>query len=112
MEKESTTNKLQSYVDQFGKQQYRYEPEPHGFCVTPNSTCTMNYCDENGCSDRKRNNVELPTDPEWERYKEIREEEEQADPDLSAKTPTPFGHCPVPTDEEEIEQSWVRFGGL
>lgn len=27
---------------------------PHGFCVTPDSTCTMNYCDDNGCVDRKR----------------------------------------------------------
>lgn len=29
-------------------------PKPHGFCVTPNSNCTMNYCDDNGCQDRKR----------------------------------------------------------
>lgn len=26
----------------------------HGFCVNPNSTCTMNYCDDNGCVERKR----------------------------------------------------------
>lgn len=27
----------------------------NAFCVTPGSKCTMNYCDENGCQDRKRN---------------------------------------------------------
>lgn len=26
---------------------------PWGFCVTKDSTCTMNYCDDNGCIDRK-----------------------------------------------------------
>lgn len=29
--------------------------KPHNFCVTPGSNCSMNYCDENGCNDRKRN---------------------------------------------------------
>lgn len=29
--------------------------KPHGFCVTPGSACSLNYCDENGCADRKRN---------------------------------------------------------
>lgn len=28
------------------------------FCVTRPRTCTMNYCDENGCQDRKRNLVD------------------------------------------------------
>jgi hypothetical protein len=27
---------------------------PHGFCETPEQKCTMNYCDENGCQNRKR----------------------------------------------------------
>lgn len=74
--------KLTSYVDEFGKQHHRYGPEPHGFCVTPGSTCSMNYCDENGCSDRKRNAVELPTDPEWEAYKEMCAQMEEADNDI------------------------------
>lgn len=30
---------------------------PHGFCVNPNSTCTMNYCDDNGCVERKRSST-------------------------------------------------------
>lgn len=32
-------------------------------CVTEGKECTMNYCDENGCIDRKRNLVE-PSEPE------------------------------------------------
>lgn len=34
--------------------------KPHGFCVTPGSQCSMNYCDENGCVDAKKNIGELP----------------------------------------------------
>ncbi|AGO47479.1 hypothetical protein Phi19:3_gp075 [Cellulophaga phage phi19:3] len=29
--------------------------EPWNFCETPKEKCTMNYCDENGCQNRKRN---------------------------------------------------------
>ena len=32
--------------------------EPWSFCETPEEKCTMNYCDENGCQNRKRNYVE------------------------------------------------------
>src|SRR5690554_3305743 len=32
--------------------------EPWNFCETPKEKCTMNYCDENGCQNRKRNYVE------------------------------------------------------
>ena len=32
--------------------------EPWNFCETPEEKCTMNYCDENGCQNRKRNLVE------------------------------------------------------
>ena len=31
---------------------------PHGFCETPEQKCTMNYCDENGCQNRKRTSAE------------------------------------------------------
>ena len=34
--------------------------KPHGFCETPHENCTMNYCDENGCMNRKRNLVGDP----------------------------------------------------
>lgn len=37
---------------------------PHNFCETPEEKCTMNYCDENGCQNRKRHLVvenKLPT---------------------------------------------------
>jgi len=29
--------------------------QPWSFCETPQENCTMNYCDENGCQNRKRN---------------------------------------------------------
>lgn len=32
--------------------------KPHSFCETPNENCTLNYCDENGCLNRKRELVE------------------------------------------------------
>jgi len=32
--------------------------EPWSFCETPKEKCTMNYCDDNGCQNRKRNYVD------------------------------------------------------
>jgi hypothetical protein len=32
--------------------------KPHLFCETPEENCTFNYCDENGCQNRKRELVE------------------------------------------------------
>lgn len=40
------------------------EIKPWGFCETPEAKCTMNYCNDNGCMNRKRNLVE----PEKENY--------------------------------------------
>lgn len=34
------------------------EAKGHGFCEKPGHVCTMNYCDENGCQERKRVLVE------------------------------------------------------
>lgn len=34
------------------------ETKPHSFCETPEEKCTSNYCDENGCMNRKRVLVE------------------------------------------------------
>ena len=34
------------------------ETEPHSFCETPEEKCTLGYCDENGCMNRKRVLVE------------------------------------------------------
>jgi len=33
------------------------EKKNWGFCETPKEKCTMNYCDENGCQNRKRDLV-------------------------------------------------------
>ena len=43
------------------------EPKPHSFCETPEEKCTMNYCDENGCQNRKRELVE----PKQETIREV-----------------------------------------
>jgi len=43
------------------------ESKPHSFCETPNEKCTMNYCDENGCQNRKRELVE----PQQETFEEV-----------------------------------------
>lgn len=40
------------------KQKTLKEVKPHSFCQTPNEKCTMNYCNENGCQNRKRKLVE------------------------------------------------------
>lgn len=37
------------------------ETKPWTFCETPEEKCTMNYCDDNGCLNRKRNLVD-PTE--------------------------------------------------
>jgi hypothetical protein len=34
------------------------EKEQHGFCETPEVKCSMNYCEEHGCQNRKRELVE------------------------------------------------------
>lgn len=33
---------------------YFAENTPWSFCETPEEKCTMNYCDDNGCQNRKR----------------------------------------------------------
>lgn len=32
--------------------------KPHNFCETPEEKCTMNYFDDNGCMNRKRELVQ------------------------------------------------------
>jgi len=36
-----------------------------GFCETPDEKCTMNYCDENGCQNRKRFLIDPKQDEEF-----------------------------------------------
>ena len=33
--------------------------KPHGFCETPKEKCTMSYCDDNGCQNRRKNLVDV-----------------------------------------------------
>jgi hypothetical protein len=40
------------------KEEPKGEKKPHSFCETPEEKCTMNYCDDNGCQNRKRHFVE------------------------------------------------------
>lgn len=44
------------------------ESKPHSFCETPNEKCTMSYCDENGCQNRKRILVEPKEETLEEEY--------------------------------------------
>ena len=44
--------------------------KPWNFCETPEEKCTMNYCNENGCQNRKRNLVE-PKINSWKTMEEI-----------------------------------------
>ena len=47
------------------------ELKPHSFCETPEEKCTMNYCDENGCQNRKRILVEEPKQETLEEAAEL-----------------------------------------
>ena len=46
------------------------DPKPHSFCETPEEKCTMNYCDENGCQNRKRELVEPQEKQDKNKYSE------------------------------------------
>ncbi len=48
------------------KQETLEEVKPHSFCETPYEKCTMNYCDENGCQNRKKELVEPKEEPKQE----------------------------------------------
>ena len=49
--------------------QWYNKKKPNSFCETPNEKCTMNYCDENGCQNRKRNLVEIEPEQIWNTQK-------------------------------------------
>jgi hypothetical protein len=52
------------------------EAKAHSFCETPEEKCTMNYCDENGCMNRKREATEdsiLIKTPKQETLEEVAE---------------------------------------
>lgn len=53
-ELEATNLALISRMQELEERRALAEQKPHGFCVTPDSKCTMSYCDENGCNDRER----------------------------------------------------------
>jgi hypothetical protein len=54
------------------KQETLEEVKPHSFCETPYEKCTMNYCDENGCQNRKKELVEPKEEPKQETLEEIK----------------------------------------
>jgi hypothetical protein len=47
-----------SYIIIIPQEEPKQEKKPHSFCETPDEKCTMNYCDDNGCQNRKRHLVE------------------------------------------------------
>ena len=46
------------YTITIPQEESKQEKKPHLFCETPEAKCTMNYCDDNGCQNRKRHLVE------------------------------------------------------
>jgi hypothetical protein len=48
----------------------REESDAHSFCETPEQQCTMNYCNENGCQNRKRELVKSRQEPKQETLEE------------------------------------------
>lgn len=48
--------------------------EPWSWCETPDEKCTMNYCDENGCQNRKR--VLVPNNPNMHIVEEPKKHED------------------------------------
>lgn len=44
--------------------------KPHSFCETPNENCALNYCDENGCLNRKRKLVDDDVYNATEKFRE------------------------------------------
>jgi hypothetical protein len=57
--------------DEEPKQETLEEVKPHSFCETPDEKCTMNYCDENGCQNRKKELVEPQEEPKQETLNKI-----------------------------------------
>ena len=47
-----------SFHNNFKLKEETEELQPHSFCETPEEKCTLGYCDENGCMNRKRVLVE------------------------------------------------------
>jgi hypothetical protein len=56
--KQYTSEELKDFEDFKKMIKPEQEPKPHSFCETPEEKCTLNYCDENGCLNRKRELVE------------------------------------------------------
>lgn len=50
--------KLEDFHVFFKLKEEKEELKPHSFCETPEEKCTLGYCDENGCMNRKRFLVE------------------------------------------------------
>ena len=50
--------KLENFHVFFKPKEEKEKLKPHSFCETPEEKCTSNYCDENGCMNRKRVLVE------------------------------------------------------
>jgi hypothetical protein len=63
LERLSFLELVEEFAEYYKKVRLIEEPKPHSFCETPDEKCTMNYCDENGCQNRKRELVEPQEEP-------------------------------------------------
>jgi hypothetical protein len=62
--------------------------KPWSFCETPKEKCIMNYCDENGCQNRKRNLVNEENGCQNRKRNLVNEEPIKKDIDLACVSKT------------------------
>ena len=76
------------------------ETKPHSFCETPEEKCTMSYCDENGCINRKRNLVAEPSSPTDENGKPLTYWGGLKDRTCTNSCSVVCGECQLPTSSQ------------
>jgi hypothetical protein len=74
------------------------EKTPWSFCETPEEKCTMNYCDENGCLNRKKNLVKGGL---VESQDSCNPSKEMVDPQICEGCEKTFDTSEMRTDEED-----------
>ena len=82
------------------------ERKPWGFCETPEAKCTMNYCDENGCQNRKRTYAPLKSESE-----DISARAEERENEIVKIANESWKNQPKPNYELTLDEKIQRSGG-
>lgn len=96
--KEDRSETMQRFID---------NAKSHSFCETPEEKCTMNYCDDNGCMNRKRELVE----PKEMLVKMMQDDEELGlyeEPSIIDKRLEEKGTPEIANQVEEEAENYVR----